>query len=325
MAYYCPANERTGSRGKVWDLKSFRRVGARAPLPLSALLLCAACAAEPSGPLWETGDALRSGLVGEARIQYAQQSDADEDIDALFGIEDEEEYDANDPLEVPNRMIFAVNETLDFFILEPAAEIYRFVLPEAVRDSIRNALRNLASPVVLANDLLQGEFKRAETTLARFVINTTGGVLGLFDPATDEGYVYHNEDFGQTMGSYGVGEGAYLVLPLFGPSSIRDGLGRVADIFLDPLTYVARSEDLEMEFLLRPAIQGIDTRSRNIETLADLKRDSIDFYARVRSLWRQNRQSEINNGRDEGPTVTPGLSSLNFEIEPSDGQIGSTQ
>lgn len=308
----------------MWGHLSIRRMLARAVLPMWALALGAGCTAQPSEPSWNSGDALNGELQLAARIQYAQQSDADDDIDSLFGVE-EEEYDANDPLEVPNRMIFAVNQTLDFFILGPAAEIYRFVLPQGVRDSIRNFLRNLATPVVLANDLLQGEFKRAETTLARFVINTTGGVFGFFDPATGEGYEYHNEDFGQTMGAHGVGEGAYLVLPLFGPSSIRDGVGRVVDIFLDPLTYVARDQDLENEFLLRPALEGLDTRERNIEFLEDLERDSIDFYARVRSLWRQNRQNEIDNGRESSPSQTPGLTSLNYDIESNDEQLGSTQ
>lgn len=312
------------SLGKVWSLMPNRRAASPFAAALSAAVLCVGCAAQPDRAAWEAGGALRGELSDGARIQYAQQSDIGDDTDELFGVDDED-FDDNDPLEVPNRFLFAFNQTLDVFILKPAASGYRFLLPLVVRDSIRNVIRNLATPVVLVNDLLQGEFERAETTLARFAINTSGGVLGLFDVAADEGYAYHVEDFGQTLGSHGVGEGAYLVLPLFGPSSIRDGVGRVVDIFLDPFTYLARAEDLETEFLLRPLVEGIDTRSRNIETLEDLERDSIDFYARIRSLWRQNRQNEIDNGRDVGPTVMPGLSSLNFEIEPSDGQIGSTQ
>ncbi len=293
----------------------------RFALFLSAAVLIGGCAAQPNDVVWDTGGALTEELHGAARIQYAQQSD---DINDLYPDVDED-YDDNDPLEIPNRFIFAFNQTLDVFVLKPVASGYRFLLPSMIRDSIRNFLRNLATPVVLINDLLQGELERAETTLARFAINSSGGVLGLFDVATDEGFEYHQEDFGQTLGSHGIGEGAYLVLPLFGPSSIRDGVGRLADIFLDPLTYVGQAYDLETEFLLIPAVNGIDTRSRNIDTLENLERDSIDFYARIRSLWRQNRQNEIDNGREVGPTVTPGLSDFDFDTEPKDGQLGSSQ
>ena len=298
------------------------RMVSRVAALLAVGLLCVGCAGQARQDGWTTGQALGPELHGSARIQLAQQSG---DTDSLFGLEADEDIDDNDPLEIPNRFIFAFNQTLDVFVVKPAAETYRFLLPELIRNSIRNVLRNLATPVVLINDLLQGEWERAETTLARFAINTSGGVLGLFDVASDEGYEYHKEDFGQTLGSYGVGEGAYLVLPLFGPSSLRDGFGRVVDIFLDPFTYLARAEDLEAEFLLRPVVEGIDTRSRNIETLEDLERDSIDFYARLRSLWRQNRQNEIDNGRDVGPTVTPGLSDWNDELDPEEGQVGSVQ
>lgn len=283
---------------------------------------CVGCAAQPEGRTWKTGGALGPELHAAARVQLAQQT---EDTDALFGLTEEEGGYDNDPLEIPNRFIFAFNQALDVALIKPAASTYRFLLPTFVRDSVRNVIRNMATPVILINDLLQGEWKRAEITLARFAINTSGGVLGLFDVAAEEGYEYHGEDFGQTLGSYGVGEVAYLVLPVLGPSSIRDGVGRVVDIFLDPFTYLAQSEDLQTEFLLRPAVNGIDIRSRNIETLEDLKRDSIDFYARIRSLWRQNRRNEINNGRDLGPRVTPGLSDSDFEIEPDDGQLGSAQ
>ncbi len=297
------------------------RIASRFAVLLSTAALVGGCAAQPDDGTWRTGGALHEELSVAAHIQYAQASS---DTDALYP-DLEEDYDDNDPLEIPNRFIFAFNQTLDVFILKPAAATYRFLLPSLIRDSIRNFLRNLATPVVLINDLLQGEFERAEVTMARFAINTSGGLLGLFDMATDEGYEYHQEDLGQTFGSHGVGEGAYLVLPLFGPSSIRDGIGRVGDIFLDPLTYVGWAYDVQTELLAIPAVNGIDTRSRNIETLEDLERDSIDFYARIRSLWRQNRRNEIENGRDVGPTVAPGLSDFDFDTEPKDGQLGSSQ
>ncbi|GAB4354381.1 MAG: hypothetical protein Kow00114_04140 [Kiloniellaceae bacterium] len=224
-----------------------------------------------------------------------------------------EEPGDNDPLEVPNRMFFAFNEALDFMIIRPVAVTYRYIVPTGVRNSVRNFLRNLRSPVVLANDLLQGDLERAEITFTRFFINSTIGLLGLFDIAADSGFAYHDEDFGQTLGTYGAGEGFYLVLPVLGPSSLRDGSGRIVDIFLDPLTYIA-----PQEFALgRAAATGIDFRSRTIDELDSLKADSLDFYALIRSLYRQHRENEINNGAPSGETpdfsAVPGQSTSSLE------------
>ena len=254
----------------------------------------AACAASPQtadGPSAEPG-----------ATQLAQTgSDAwSESESGEFG----DEPGDNDPLEVPNRMFFAFNEALDFMVIRPVAVTYRYVVPLGVRNTVRNFLRNLRSPVTLANNLLQGDLERAEITFTRFFINSTIGLLGLFDIAADSGFPYHEEDFGQTLGTYGAGEGFYLVLPVLGPSSLRDGGGRIVDIFLDPLTYLA-----PQEFNLgRAAASGVDYRSRNIEELDELKADSLDFYARIRSLYRQYRENEINNGAPVGES--PGFTEV---------------
>ncbi len=218
--------------------------------------------------------------------------------------EDFQNEEIADPLESMNRVFFDVNEFLDTLLLRPVAEVYRNILPEPVRDSIRNFLRNLNTPVILANDLLQGESKRAETTFNRFLINTTLGVGGLFDVAFDMGHLYHNEDFGQTLAVWGADEGIYLVLPLLGPMSTRHGVGRVVDVFLDPLTYVSlNNPDLDYIFWTRRGVGIVDFRSRNIETLDQLKRESLDFYSLIRSIYRQNRQNQIRNGKplDDSP------------------------
>ena len=209
--------------------------------------------------------------------------------DQLLGYEE-----PNDPLEVPNRFIFAFNDALDTFILKPIAVTYDFWLPSGVKDSVRNFVRNLSSPVILANDVFQGEWARAEDTLARFLINTTL-TLGLGDPASHD-HPYHDEDFGQTLAVYGAGDGFYLVLPVFGPSSARDALGRGVDVFLDPLTYVEGGETLS---IATSAAGAVDSRARNLEMFRDLKSDSVDFYARVRSLYYQRREAAIQN--TEGP------------------------
>lgn len=261
---------------------------------LAVLILVAGCASQPKP---ETG---------------AGTGDQDSEV---VDFEDE-----NDPIELFNRFSFAFNLALDTLVFKPTAATYRFLLPSEVRNSVQNFFRNLSTPVVLANDLFQGEMDRAGDTFMRFIINSTIGVLGLFDMAADMGYPYHDEDFGQTLAVHGAGEGAYLVIPIFGPSSFRDGIGKVVDHFLDPLTYVGQYYDAEDWMMARTVISGIDTRSRHIDELDDLKRDSIDFYARIRSLYRQKRQNDINNGEFEGDTPTPGLYSFEFEFEDDDQQ-----
>jgi phospholipid-binding lipoprotein MlaA len=262
-----------------------------------------ACAASPETATHGPGDPEFTQIAQTGSDEWGE-SDADD-----FGPEPSD----NDPLEVPNRMFFAFNEALDFAVIRPIAVTYRYIVPTGVRNSVRNFLRNLRSPVTLANDLLQGNLERAEITFTRFFINSTIGLLGVFDIAAESGFQYHEEDFGQTLGTYGAGEGFYLVLPILGPSSLRDGTGRIVDIFLDPLTYLApREVNLGLA-----ATSGIDTRSRNIETLDDLKADSLDFYARIRSLYRQYRENEINNGAPVGDAPgfaeVPGQSTTSLE------------
>jgi phospholipid-binding lipoprotein MlaA len=209
--------------------------------------------------------------------------------DNLLGYEE-----PNDPLEVPNRFVFAFNDALDTLILKPIAVTYDFWLPEGVKDSVRNFVRNVSSPVILANDVFQGEWERANDTAARFFVNTITS-LGFFD-IVDERHPYHDEDFGQTLAVYGVDDGFYLVLPVFGPSSARDAVGRGVDVLLDPLTYVEGGEGLSIATGIAGAV---DTRARNLELFRDTKADSVDFYARVRSLYYQRREAAIQN--TDGP------------------------
>ena len=279
---------------------------------IGMLMLLGACAADSESPIDRDVVSLNAqhGNVqlasNDSNAAAVAQTQGDEE--ELFPYEDVEE-DVNDPLETPNRFIFAANETLDVLVIKPAAMTYRFLVPDGVRDSIRNFLRNLRSPVILANDVFQGDEERVNTTFKRFFINSTIGIGGLFDVAEDMGHPFHDEDFGQTLGTYGVGEGFYLVLPLLGPSSARDGTGLVVDYFLDPLTYLLDSEIL----LARAALTGLDKREQNIETLEEIKKDSVDFYARIRSLYRQDRELEIRNGVIDDEFEVPGVS----------GEIGS--
>ncbi|MEE9257118.1 MAG: VacJ family lipoprotein [bacterium] len=216
-----------------------------------------------------------------------------------------QEEENGDPFEGFNRAMFDFNLFLDDLIGKPLAEIYRNVLPEPVRDSFQNFMRNLRTPVILVNDLLQGEGERANETTTRFLINTTLGVGGLFDVAFDMGLTYHSEDFGQTLAVHGVGEGPYLVLPILGPSNFRDAAGKAVDSFLHPLTYLAYVDGYEIWTYGLRGTEVVDVRSRNIETIDQLQADALDFYSLIRSVYLQHRQSEIRNGRPENDSTKP--------------------
>ncbi|MBL8700778.1 MAG: VacJ family lipoprotein [Alphaproteobacteria bacterium] len=215
----------------------------------------------------------------------------------------------NDPIEPFNRYIFEVNRFGDEFFLKPVAVIYRGTVPSVARDSVSNAVANLRLPWTATNDVLQGEMGRAGRAAARFALNSTFGFLGLFDMAKDVGLPHHDEDFGQTLGVWGIPGDPYLVLPLFGPSSPRDTVGLVADNFLDPVTVVAKGGigGSGNAFTYgRTAASVVSGRERTLEALAELERGA-DFYAAVRSAYRQRRAAEIRNTVSTGSTVAPRL------------------
>lgn len=203
---------------------------------------------------------------------------------------------ANDPYEHFNRQVFDFNRGVDKAVIKPVAEAYVEGVPVPVRDSLHNFFVNIDLPITFANDLLQGELERGSETFLRFTVNTTIGLGGLVDVATNEfHWPFHTEDFGQTLAVWGVQEGPYLVLPIVGPDPPRDAAGQVVDIAFDPLTYV----NFHGAFWVsagKAVLEGIDLRSRNLESLDSIERQSIDFYASVRSLYRQNRNNEIRNG-----------------------------
>jgi len=209
-------------------------------------------------------------------------------------------YDqANDPAQPLNEAIFEFNMAIDRGLLRPIAKAYEFILPDLVRDGIRNVLRNLRTPVIAANDVLQGEFARAGDTLGRFAFNTSMGLGGIFDVAGEAGVEFHEEDFGQTLAVWGFEEGPYLMLPVLGPSNGRDLVGFIVDTGLDPFQWWSYNSDtwiVENQGMVRGVATAVDTRSRNYQQLEDLEETSLDFYAAVRSLYRQQRNSLINNG-----------------------------
>jgi phospholipid-binding lipoprotein MlaA len=212
-----------------------------------------------------------------------------------------------DPLEGVNRPIFAFNKALDDYALKPAAKGYRTVLPEMVRDGVRNFLNNLRTPIILVNDALQGNGERAGKTFARFWMNTVLGLGGLIDVAGIHGIPFHDEDFGQTLAVWGVPEGPYLMLPVFGPSNPRDATGLGTEFVFDPVNRMLRGKDLDAAVYGRTVTNAVDARSRNIETFDKLESTSLDYYATIRSLYRQRRGSLIRNEDDAGPSSPLGL------------------
>jgi len=206
--------------------------------------------------------------------------------------------EANDPLEPMNRYFFNVNLFLDEMVLKPFAGWYHIALPDPAEDAVRNALRNANSPVILANDIFQGEMRRAGTTIGRFLVNSTIGIGGLIDVADMMGLKYHDEDFGQTLAVWGSGEGPYLHLPILGPSNPRDATGRLVDYVLDPLTWVGYVYNVSYINTIRSGTEALDTRARNLEAIDELKKGSLDFYATIRSLYRQRRNDAIANGEE---------------------------
>lgn len=204
---------------------------------------------------------------------------------------------ADDPYEPMNRTIYKFNNGFDKYFLGPITTVYRTIFPKVMRDGLHNFLVNLDAPVVFINDVFQGEGKRATDTLGRFVLNSTVGVGGVFDPATGIGIPYHDEDFGQTLAVHGVKDGGYVMIPIYGPSSTRDGFGLVVDLLMDPVTWMLRWQNVSYLSWPRLGAKGIDKYDHNKGILDDLRKNSVDGYVALRSYYRQNREFEIRNGK----------------------------
>ncbi len=234
-----------------------------------------------------------------------------DDLDDLLA-EDTSGGEANDPLEPMNRFIFGFNLILEDFIFRPVAYTYNAVVPDPGRTAISNFLDNLSSPIVLLNDLLQGEFGRAFDTTQRMLINTTIGIGGLWDAAAWMGIEEHREDFGQTLAVWGVGEGFYLVLPVLGPSNPRDAIGKFGvDSYLDPVNMWLDDEGEDELYWARVGMTGLVEYADIVEELDTLRETSLDYYAAIRSLYRQKRDADIRNAG----ALSTGTSMLDAELE----------
>lgn len=204
-----------------------------------------------------------------------------------------------DPLEPMNRVFFAFNDKLYFWVLKPVSRGYSLVVPKAVRESAGNFFFNLKTPVRLVNSALQAKFARSGVELARFAVNSTVGVVGLWDPARSWLKLSpSDEDFGQTLGKYGVGEGVYLCWPIFGPANLRDTLGLAGDYFLDPVSYLSLNYESEAALGIRGG-ETINRTSLRIGDYEAFKEASFDPYSTMRDSYTQSRRSKIKDESDE--------------------------
>ncbi|MGB1026190.1 MAG: MlaA family lipoprotein, partial [Rhodospirillaceae bacterium] len=262
-----------------------------------------------TGPIVVLGSALALGACSSfdsdqmtldasaPQTAQAASTDADTDSDELI----------SDPLEPWNRYVFAVNDLI-YTLAQPWIAPY-MVLPQEGKDAVDNFLHNLQSPVILVNDLLQGDLDRAWTTTARFGINSTVGIGGILDVAADHGLERHSEDFGQTLGTYGAGDGPYLVLPLFGPSNPRDAVGRVVDFVTDPLFWV-NNDTVEAFNNARTYATVSNQLGRNYGDLEALRSTSLDYYATIRALYIQRRRAEVSNTEND-----PSAASQDYDFD----------
>ena len=228
-----------------------------------------------------------------------------------------------DPIEPINRIVFSFNNIFDKYAVRPVSILYRGVLPEFIRNRISYSLDNLSMPVTTINNILQFKFGKAGVSTARFVINSTIGIFGFFDPASYFGLEADYEDFGQTLGVWGIPTGPYLVLPFLGPSSPRDFTGLLSTSLLDPTYQVGNSANSDLFRSYRMGVGVINFRSENIEIFDDLQNNSVDYYAAVRSFYNQSRNSQVSDNLEVSPSINQDSLFNDFEeFELDDTYIG---
>jgi phospholipid-binding lipoprotein MlaA len=229
----------------------------------------------------------------------------------------------NDPYESVNRTVWDVDLALNDYLLTPVARGYRWATPQFVQTAVANALRNLKSPAILVNDILQGNSKRAGQTLTRIWLNTLVGLGGLIDVAATQDLPFHDTDFGATLGAWGVPSGPFLVLPLLGPSDPRDGAGTGVDSFLfDPFSIKMNAAGIQSANYYRFGIDTVSGAAGRLDELDELRKSSLDFYAAIRSLYQQRRAADVATAKNPNAPSVPNV--RYDEVEPSSPVPSST-
>jgi len=238
-------------------------------------------------------------------ISFMLAANVSADTDGENNLSKKNSGEVKDCFEGLNRATFSLNLGLDKVIFKPVAKGYR-KLPSPIRSGTSNALENISSLITIPNNILQGEFRKAGINTGRFAVNTTVGILGIFDVATKMDFPeYEREDYGQTFGAWGIGAGCYVVLPVIGPSTVRDAFGSFVNVLGGDPYYNAsvhgNNQYLDKDiYMTTKIISGIDFRAKNLESIDNLEKNSMDFYASVRSLYLQDRQQKIRNS---DPTI----------------------
>ena len=248
-----------------------------------------------------------------------------EPTDELFAEEDTEPAGFPDPFESYNRMVFDANRDVEPWVVQPLVNAYDAVAPEAVQRAVARILTNLDSPAVFVNDLLQLDPIGASITATRFALNTTVGLLGIWDPATDMGIDGHDTDFGQTMAFAGIPSGPYLILFLIGPTNARDAFGYIVDFFFRPTTYVLTPAAQVLFTGVREGSIGISKREAQDEALRQLEASSMDFYAALRNGYFQARTGAIEarrRGRNENYALVRRALGGGGTLSPPGGEVG---
>ncbi len=290
---------------------------------IAALISCGAvswAAAEPAGDAGQdvTPFEMADDPLFDDDTASANGEEQTDESDPLFNDDFDFEIDEGpagfpDPFEKFNRGMLHVNRVVDRFVMDPITVVYRFIFPETVRRSIDRCFDNVNSTATLVNDLFQLEWADAGMITARLVVNSTAGIGGLFDPAARWGMEAHVSDFGQTLAIAGAPSGPYFMLPLLGPSTVRDGVGLGIDTLFRPTFFLLAGTDV----LLFSGTSGITERARHYEELKALEESSIDYYAALRSGFYQNRQSQIWSRReDRKPVDVPSSAESETAAEP---------
>jgi phospholipid-binding lipoprotein MlaA len=282
---------------------SMRRISLTTPLEIqvpiwlthgavAAALAIAICL--PAAPAFAELEAPAPFPAGEVSEDAFLPSEPDPLFDEEFDAELElsSDVDQADPFENTNRKVFVFNQGVETVFFGPVTRGYRFLVPELARKGLRRAYLNLNSPKILVNDLLQLRFKDAGQTLGRLVLNTTLGLGGLFDPGKAAGWERHDNDFGRSLAKMGVASGPYIIIPILGPSTVRDGLGSIVDLAFQPLVYVLGPAELLLQVYIGSG-NGLTALDANHDKLEALEGSSVDFYAAMRSAYLQSRRAAI--------------------------------
>jgi len=246
----------------------------------------------------------------------AQASDAAAE-DALEFELDDRQTAFPDPLEPINRRTLSLNQTVDRWVLSPVTRAYGYVVPDRAKRSVRDFFANLESPAIFVNDILQGELENAATTIARFSVNSVFGLAGLFDPASAFGLERHNADFGQTLARNGFGSGPFLIVPLLGPTTVRDGFGTLVDVAMQPTLYLLGPTPLFVAWL-QEGTDGLTFREEHDEDLVRLEQASLDYYAALRSAYYQNRMASLAEGPASDDGSIPGPEAIASTPQPTE-------